>query len=77
MWPKNYKDYPADSPLRKSQVQAGKGIIGSEMHDLNGWSNEIHQYKPRKKGRIRKFFESVFKSKKSCEETKDESSTNK
>lgn len=76
MWPKNYKDYPVDSPLKKYQVKTGKGIVGSEMHDLNGWSNEIHIYKPRKKSRIRKFFESLFKSKKSIEEKKDESSTN-
>jgi hypothetical protein len=37
MWPKSYKDYPIDTPLIKQQVRPGKGIIGCEMHELNGW----------------------------------------
>lgn len=48
MWPKNYKDYPVDEPLIKEKVETGKGIVGCEMHERNGWGDEIHQ-QPRKK----------------------------
>lgn len=49
MWFKEYRDYKTDTPLIKEQVESGRGIIGCEMHDLNGWGNEIHQPKKRKK----------------------------
>ncbi|MGA8164644.1 MAG: hypothetical protein WB791_06420 [Waddliaceae bacterium] len=42
MWPKSYKDYPVDSPLVQQQVEPGRGIVGCEMHDLNGWGEEHH-----------------------------------
>lgn len=42
MWPKAYKDYKTDESLVKNQVQPGKGIVGCEMHDLNGWGNTLH-----------------------------------
>lgn len=46
MWFKNYKDYPIDAPLLKESVESGKGIIGCEMHDLNGWGIEWHHSSP-------------------------------
>jgi hypothetical protein len=49
MWPKSYKDYPLDKPLKKSIVEPSKGIIGCEMHDLNGWGNTLHSPKQKKK----------------------------
>ena len=53
MWTKSYKDYPEDTPLKKEQVRAGKGIVGCEMHDLNGWSNTLHYSKEeRQKGKL-------------------------
>lgn len=42
MWPKDYKDYPKDSSLIKEKVDSGKGIIGCEMHESNGWGNSFH-----------------------------------
>ena len=42
MWPKSYRDYQLDKPLIKYQVQPSHGIIGCEMHDLNGWGNSLH-----------------------------------
>lgn len=60
MWPKKYKDYPIDKPLIKDQLEPGKGIIGCEMHDLNGWGNEIHQRLPRKRGRLSLLIASLF-----------------
>lgn len=42
MWPKSYKDYKVDEPLIKCQVQPGKGIVGCEMHEINGWGLTYH-----------------------------------
>ena len=56
MWQKSYKDYPNDSPLKKETVESGKGIIGCEMHDVNGWGISHHVPKKRKKG----FFSSML-----------------
>lgn len=50
MWFKRYRDYPIDKPLIKEQVESGKGIVGCEMHDLNGWGLENHRMKPKKRG---------------------------
>lgn len=57
MWHKEYRDYEVDKPLIKYRVEPGKGIIGCEMHDLNGWGNVIHI--PFKKGRYN-FFSSFL-----------------
>ncbi len=42
MWQKFYRDYPVDEPLIKNKNESGNGIIGCEMHDLNGWGNSLH-----------------------------------
>jgi len=42
MWYRYFKDYPPDSPLIKEQVSPGHGIIGCEMHELNGWGSTYH-----------------------------------
>lgn len=42
MWPKLYRDYPLDKPLIKHRVESGKGIVGCEMHELNGWGTSYH-----------------------------------
>lgn len=57
MWPKKYKDYPEDTPLKKEQINSGKGI--TEMHELNGWGLSDHKYR-RKKGAIVQFFLGFF-----------------
>lgn len=49
MWPKSYKDYPSDQPLIREPLYPGKGIIGCEMHDLNGWGTECHRAAKKKK----------------------------
>jgi hypothetical protein len=48
MWWKAYKDYPLHKPLKNQHVETGRGIIGCEMHDLNGWGEEYHE-SPREK----------------------------
>jgi hypothetical protein len=42
MWPKAYRDYKRDQPLIKYQVSSGHGIVGCEMHEINGWGNSWH-----------------------------------
>lgn len=48
MWPKNYRDYPPDSCLKKEWVEPSHGLVGCEMHDTNGWGTSYHR-QPRKK----------------------------
>lgn len=50
MWFRKYRDYPIDRPLIKERVETGKGIVGCEMHELNGWGSQFHQHVPRKRG---------------------------
>ena len=64
MWFKEYRDYPTDRPLIKEQVEPGEGIIGCEMHDLNGWGSELHQMKPKKKGILGKIISYLFRERK-------------
>lgn len=59
MWPKKYQDYLEDTPLVKQQVEPGKGIIGCEMHDINGWGHEFHVHH-RKKSGLHRFLERLF-----------------
>jgi hypothetical protein len=60
MWPKSYKDYKTDAPLIKLQVSPQKGIIGCEMHELNGWGEEHHLPQKQKKGMISTLLEAFF-----------------
>lgn len=48
MWHKEYQDYPPDTPLIKYPVESGHGIVGCEMHEINGWGLEKHYYRRRK-----------------------------
>lgn len=52
MWYREYKDYPPDTPLVHEKVEPSRGIIGCEMHELNGWGNTLHIPKKTKKGLI-------------------------
>jgi hypothetical protein len=45
MWFKEYRDYPIDRTLIKEQVEPGKGIIGCEMHEVNGWGVTLHHHR--------------------------------
>ena len=68
MWHREYRDYETDKPLIKSQVESGRGIIGCEMHDLNGWGQTIHvAVKKRRRGIMSLLFSLVFGAKNSHE----------
>lgn len=60
MWFKEYRDYETDKPLIKEQVSPGHGIVGCEMHDLNGWGNTIHLTFPRE---VKGVFQTLFSKK--------------
>lgn len=64
MWFKEYRDYKTDTPLIKEQVESGHGIIGCEMHDLNGWGNEIHQPRKHKRSFFKEFLSKILGRKK-------------
>lgn len=61
MWFKEYRDYPIDRPLIKEKVEPGKGIIGCEMHDLNGWGLNHHLPGKRKKSVWSRLMTHLFK----------------
>ncbi len=46
MWYRFFKDYPPDSPLIQEQVSPSHGIIGCEMHEINGWGDEKFESLP-------------------------------
>lgn len=60
MWPKSYKDYPKDQSLKKERVSSGKGIVGCEMHEINGWGNTHHRHRSRKRGAVYHLLEKLF-----------------
>lgn len=61
MWYKEYRDYPPDSPLIQDPLSSGKGIIGCEMHEPNGWGESYHLFPAKSKvGFFRTFFGSLF-----------------
>jgi len=60
MWAKEYRDTPPDFPLQKAPVEPGKGIVGSEMHEINGWGQTYHP-PSYKKTWLRRFFEKFLK----------------
>lgn len=41
MWHKEYRDYKTDQTMVKQQVEPGRGIVGCEMHEINGWGNTL------------------------------------
>lgn len=62
MWYKAYRDYPEDTPLIKEQVEPSHGIIGCEMHELNGWGTTLHYHpKERKRGFLRSLLSPLTK----------------
>jgi len=63
MWSKAYRDYPEDEQLIKYQVEPSHGIIGCEMHELNGWGTTQHRPKrARKQGLLKSLLAPFSKS---------------
>jgi len=63
MWYREYKDYPIDKALIREQVEPSRGIIGCEMHDINGWGETYHRpLKKKKKGLFATLLEQLFSS---------------
>ena len=60
MWTKEYQDYPEDTPLKHHRVTSGRGIVGCEMNEINGWGNTLHHFEEdRKMGRLKRFLERI------------------
>jgi hypothetical protein len=60
MWWREYKDYRPDSQIIKETVEPGRGIIGCEMHDRQGWGLTLHQAQKPRRGSISRFFAALF-----------------
>lgn len=52
MWRNIFKDHPIDSPYTYECIEPGKGIIGSEMHEIYGWGHKYQIPISQKKGII-------------------------
>lgn len=61
MWKNTYKDYKPDEAWVHEEVEPGDGIIGCEMHELNGWGNNLHIEEEKKLGWVRTFLNLLFK----------------
>jgi hypothetical protein len=61
MWKNTYKDYKPNEQWVQQTVEPGKGVIGCEMHELNGWGEKQHTPRTKKKGVLRLFLRFVFK----------------
>lgn len=61
MWWREYQDYKPDTPLIKERVESGKGIIGCEMHDLNGWGLAFDRPLPRRHGLLTRLVAALFR----------------
>ncbi len=53
MWDYHYKKRPKDAPLSSQKVEAGKGIVGCEMHELHGWGAKQHSSPQPERGLLR------------------------
>jgi len=60
MWHKEYRDYKPDYPMVKNRVEPSHGIIGCEMHEINGWGNTLQHPKKKKKGFLAALISSLF-----------------
>jgi hypothetical protein len=61
MWFREYRDYKIDQPLIKEQISSGQGMVGCEMHEINGWGEEYHQLSnKRKKGIFAILMDALF-----------------
>jgi len=56
MWDREYRDYKKDTPLIKEQVESSKGIVGCEMHEINGWGNTLQHPVKKKQGFLASLF---------------------
>jgi len=59
MYRYRYRDYKLDRKLKDNQVEPGEGIVGCEMHDVNGW-NERWLPPKRARGFLSAFFSALF-----------------
>lgn len=64
MWHKEYRDYKTDQPLIKCPVESSHGIVGCEMHEINGWGNTLQAPKVKKRGFLASLIIYLFSSKK-------------
>lgn len=60
MWPKAYRDYPEDTPQVKQRVEPCHGIIGCEMHEINGWGNLLQIPAKKEPGLIGTLLNALF-----------------
>ena len=63
MWDQDYQEYPKDTANKKCQVEAGKGIVGCEMHEVYGWAANFHKKPPKPPGLLQQLASLLTKKK--------------
>lgn len=61
MWEREYRNYKRDKPLVQQELEPGKGLIGCEMHELNGWGNTLDRPQGKKRGFLASLLIDLFK----------------
>ena len=61
MWDYHYKKQPKDKTLNHKQVEPGKGVIGCEMHEINGWGESYHKDNAKTSGILQSLAALFFK----------------
>jgi hypothetical protein len=65
MWHNTYKDHEEDGPFSRQKVRTGKGIIGCEMHEIQGWGHAFHRPRKKKPGIFETLLTALFKKRRS------------
>lgn len=61
MWKNTYKDYRPDEAWVKEKLEAGRGMVGCEMHETNGWGDQHHTPRPKKRGFLSTLFHALLR----------------
>jgi hypothetical protein len=64
MWHNTYEDHPVDELLSKENPETGKGLIGCQMKEINGWGEAQHVKKHPPSGMLKALIDFCFSGKK-------------
>ena len=62
MWHREFRDYRIDQKMIKESIEPGKGIVGCEMHEINGWGNTLQHPQKKKRGFLGSLIAHLFHS---------------
>lgn len=69
MWKNTYKDYLLDGEFIQEPREPGRGIIGCEMHEIQGWQHAYHLPVKKEKSGLFQAIKRIFTSNKVQDES--------